>query len=159
MKKDKTINEEIMELQKRISVAKKNGVVYMDQSGDETDTCVLRKNSYENSEVLIATGEDKKLHTLISLELLNHLIASLKKTQEENFNLKLEKTIWKYVPVDFSDAWAVAISEVQDLVSKEKKDKTTNINLNHLVKNIKKKHPNLFLNIDDFLPGEFKQLN
>ncbi len=157
MEHDKMIDDEIIDLQKRIDSAKQKNFVCTNSEND-VNKCFFKDVSLENSGVLVS-GKDGKLHTLVSLELLNYLIMSLKKAQEDNFNLRLEKTIWKYVPVDFADAWAVVMDEVKLQTEDGKRVETANINLNHLVKGIKKKHPNLFLNIDDFLPGEFQQIN
>ncbi len=116
----------------------------------------------QKDEVLFI-GQDKKddndeSYFMVSSKLLEHLITSLEASQKENFNLKLEKTIWKYVPVDFADAWEVVMSEVKSKTS-DNKESQASMNLNHLVKTVKKKHPNLFLNIDDFLPGDFQKIN
>lgn len=162
MEEKKRITDEIEAIKRRVKSANSidKTVIHVNTSDtDDKKECILKSGNWEDKEAWFTIGEDKQLHTLVSLESLNRLINSLKSSQDENFNLKLEKTIWKYVPVDFGDAWAVAMDEVKAIHKKEKNLGTVNINLNHLVKNIKKKHPNLFLNIDDFLPSDFKQIH
>lgn len=161
MNKEEMVVNEIKAISRRIGMAEdsEKTVIEVSKGANEDEkSCILKSGSWNDNEPWFVVDEDKKLHTLVSLESLNRLVNTLKSSQEENFNLKLEKTIWKYVPVDFADAWAVAMDEIKILSQKEPNKQAINININNLVKNIKKKHPNLFLNIDDFLPSELKQL-
>lgn len=128
------------------------------QNPDEK-LCVLEKGSWDGSEPWFIVDENSKLHTLMSIESLTRLVDTLKEVQQENFNLKLEKTLWKHVPVDFGDAWAVAMDEIKSISLDSTNAKIVNINLNKLVKKIKKKHPNLFLDIEDFVPASEEKLN
>ncbi len=102
-----------------------------------------------NEQKIVLQDKEDNQYALIPAKALNKLLSTLAQTKEENFELKLEKTIWKYVPIDFADTWAVAMHELKQNSNQEISDAT----LNNLVKNIKKNHPNLFLNIDDFLPS------
>lgn len=159
---EKKISHEIEAMQKLINLAKDDEQDFIQVSKSdmqEIKNNLLKGKNVKDDNPWFAIGEDKQLYTLVSLETLKRLVGSLRVSQEENFKLKLEKTIWKYVPVDFGDAWAVAMSEIEAISKKEPDSEIVNINLNHLVKNIKKKYPNLFLNLDNFLPSDFKQLS
>jgi len=83
---------------------------------------------------------------------------SLQHMGEEVFKSRLEKAIAKELPIDFHDVWAVAIDELQKRL-KDGTTKPSNINLESLIKNIKREHPNLFyslknLNYDDKFMAE-----
>jgi hypothetical protein len=82
---------------------------------------------------------------------MNKMVDSLRNTQQENFNLKLEKTIWQHIPVDFQDVWAVAMDEIRRIASKSNGAKAINVDLDRLVGNIKKTHPNLFVDLKDLM--------
>lgn len=110
----------------------------------------LKSGSWEAAEPWFIVDENKKLHTMMSMDSVNKIIDNFKGAQQENFNLKLEKTIWQNVPLDFHDVWAVAMDEIKQMATREKKDvKVINVDLENLVARIKKEHPNLFLDLKD----------
>ncbi|PID47576.1 MAG: hypothetical protein CR967_04085 [Proteobacteria bacterium] len=108
-----------------------------------------------HSKKLVLEDKNDNLHAVVPLETLNRILNALKEAKEESFQLKLEKAIWKYVPIDFADTWAVVMNELEN----SNEDIMSDKNLNKIVKNVKKKHPNLFLNLDDFLPGEVRHIS
>lgn len=161
MDKEIELSREISDISKRIGMAKdaEKTVIHVSKGKeDDEKCCVLKSGSWEGKEPWFVVDEDEKLHTLVSLETLNKLVESIKATQEENFNLKLEKTIWQHIPVDFGDAWVVAMDELKSMTSGEPNAKVVNVNLNSLVTKIKKEHPNLFLDLDDFMPSGAKRV-
>lgn len=149
------VNKTISTLSNRIGMSKNDEktVIKIKPTEQKNEKlCVLENGSWDGNEPWFIVDEHSKLHTLMSVESLTKLADTLKEVQEENFNLKLEKTLWKYVPVDFGDAWAVAMDEIKTMTTTPPNAKVVNINLNSLVKKIKKKHPNLFLDIEDLIP-------
>lgn len=96
------------------------------------------------------TGDNfnDKEFALISTELLEALIGSLKSVQKQNFELRLERSIWQNIPVDFADVWSVAIDEIQNSKFKQEPD------LDKIVKKIKKEHPNLFIDFEDLVQNK-----
>ncbi len=99
----------------------------------------------------IEEDNDKKAYAFIPLEAFNQMINILKNVQKENFDLKLEKTIWQNIPQDFDDVWVVAMDEIRKL-AKQENNQPISIDLDKLIKDIKQKHPNLFINLKDFYP-------
>ncbi len=123
---------------------------------EDTDTpnrklLTLQSGDWENEEPWFMVDKDGKIHTILSLDMLLNIIKSLRVAQEENFNLKLEKSIWQNVPIDFQDVWVVAMDEIKKQLKNSKNARSLNIDIDRVVKDIKKKHPNLFLNIDKYL--------
>ena len=78
---------------------------------EENEYRLRLKNSKLNRvEPWFIIDEDGGTHALTSLHSLNNLLDTLKKNQKEIFELKLEKAIYQQMPVDFNDAWAVAMT-------------------------------------------------
>ena len=110
----------------------------------------LKSGSWSANEPWFVVDENKKLHTMMSISSVNKIIENFRATQEENFNLKLEKTIWQNIPIDFKDVWSVAMDEIKSMATKEDKEvKVINVDLEQLINKIKQEHPNLFLNLKD----------
>jgi len=117
----------------------------------EQKLLTLQSGDWEDEEPWFVVDKNGKIFTMLSLDTLLHIVKSLKTTHEENFNLKLEKSIWQNVPLDFQDVWVVAMDEVKKQLKNSKDKRTLNIDIDKVVKDVKKKHPNLFLNLDKYL--------
>lgn len=110
----------------------------------------LTNGDWQTNEPWFVLDENGEINTLIPMKLVNKIVQNFKDTKEENFNLKLEKTIWQNIPIDFNDVWVVAMDEIKNRALKENKEyKIVNVDLEELISNIKKEHPNLFLNMKD----------
>jgi len=110
----------------------------------------LKSGSWSANEPWFVVDENQKLHTMMSINSVNKIVENFRATQEENFNLKLEKTIWQNIPIDFQDVWAVAMDEIKSMATKEADEvRVINVDLEQLINKIKQEHPNLFLNLKD----------
>ena len=81
-------------------------------------------------------------------EILDVVFKMLKNEQKENFELRLERSIWQHMPLDFGDVWRVAIDELNSEHFKKEPD------LDKLLDKIKKEHPNLFVNVANLVGKE-----
>lgn len=106
----------------------------------------------------IEKNNEKKAYAFIPAEAFSQLIDTLRHVQQENFNLKLEKTIWQNIPADFEDVWVVAMEEIRKYAQQENPNKPISIDLDKLIKKIRKEHPNLFINIRDYMPAQLNQM-
>ncbi|HIP60616.1 MAG TPA: DUF2603 domain-containing protein [Campylobacterales bacterium] len=116
----------------------------------------LKNGSWESSEPWFAidTDDEQKAYAFIPADAFSQMIEAMKTAQQENFNLKLEKTIWQNVPIDFEDVWVVAMEDIRTHARRESPEKPVSIDLDKLLKKIKKEHPNLFINLKEFIPPQ-----
>ena len=125
-----------------------------DTDNPDVKTLSLKSGSWENKEPWFIIDENQKLHTMVSVDTMHKLIENFKQLQQDNFDLKLEKTILQHVPIDYQDVWVVAMDEIKKLALKNGDTKSLNIDLEKLLRKIKKEHPNLFLNLKDLFANQ-----
>ncbi len=152
---DKTL-QKINRLSSAMGFSQDNQILLemKDTKDDNIKEIHLKSGKFDSEEPWFVVDEkdDKKAYAVLPLDAFNKVIDILRDVQQENFNLKLEKSIWKEVPADFEDVWMVAMDQVKQLVDKQNPDKPISVDIDRLVRDIKKEHPNLFVNMKNFFP-------
>ena len=116
-------------------------------------TIMLKKGSWKNRYPWFGIDADKNIYSVLSLKSLTSLINSYKNVARENFDLKLEKSIARTLPIDFGDVWSVCMEEIKKLALLEPELQVSNLDLDKIVDNVKIKYPNLFVDIDNMIRG------
>ncbi|BCD59694.1 MULTISPECIES: DUF2603 domain-containing protein [unclassified Nitratiruptor] len=148
----KALMTKINNLAKELGIENPQGVTIVrleDTDDPNKKTLELVQGSWENKAPWFVIDNEEKVHVLSTLESILHLIRSLNEAKYENFNLKLEKAILENLPIDFNDVWVVAMSEIQKRLAESKNKNLLDIDIKKLVKDIKKHHPNLFMQLKD----------
>jgi len=151
MANDLSVYEMINVISKDIGLDENKTVIKIENTENQKIKQLnLKSGSWSTTKPWLIVDENQKLHTMMSINSVNKIVKNFRETQEENFNLKLEKVIWQNIPIDYQDVWAVAMDEIKALVaSKDKNTQVINVDLEELITKIKAEHPNLFLNLKD----------
>lgn len=108
----------------------------------------LKRGDWKDEQPWFVIDEDGKLLVLSTAEAMMGIMQSLQHMGEEVFKARLERAIAKELPIDFHDVWTVAMHELQQRL-KEGKQQAASVDLENLVKSIKRRHPNLFYSLKD----------
>ena len=116
---------------------------------------VLLQGSWDEQKpkIAIEQSDPKKVYVFLTAESFRDLVEALRRSNQENFNLKLEKAIWKHIPVDFDDVWVVAADKINKAMQSHKDHGSVNIDLDKLIDKLKREHPSLFINLADIDPS------
>jgi len=107
----------------------------------------------QKPKIAIEQSDPKKVYVFLTAESFRDLVEALRRSNQENFNLKLEKAIWKHIPVDFDDVWVVAADKINKAMQSQQDTNSLNINLDQLIDEIRREHPSLFINLADIDPS------
>ncbi len=108
----------------------------------------LKRGDWKDEQPWFVIDEEGKLMVLTTADAMMGIMHSLQHMGEEVFKARLERAIAKELPIDFHDVWTVAMHELQQRL-KEGDQKSASVDLDNLVKSIKRKHPNLFYSLKD----------
>lgn len=109
-------------------------------------TIQLKEGELNQNRPCFVSDEEGEEYVLLSADILKQLLEGMKKAQEERFAISLERDIANQMPLDFEDVLSVAKAKLQSLNLS-----VGDIDSNELIRAIRKEHPNLFFNIDDYL--------
>ena len=92
--------------------------------------------------------KNEEPYIFMPAEILDMVFRMLRTAQKESFELRLERSIWQHMPIDFGDVWRVAMDELARGNFAKEPD------LEKIIAKIKQEHPNLFVDMTSFIAGE-----
>jgi len=114
-------------------------------------TLTLKSGSWQNKEPWFGIDENNELHTMVSVNSLMKFIESYQNLVQENFDMRLERSILSRMPIDFGDVWVVCMDEIQNIAQNNDNVQVFSIDLDKVVDEVKAKHPNLFLDLEKYV--------
>jgi hypothetical protein len=154
------MNDKLEVINRALGLSKENPVLLELKKTDNKNIreLHLKSGSFDSNEPWFVTDseDENEAYAVLPMEAFNQLVKTMKEIQQENFNLKLEKSILQYMPADFEDVWVVAMDRIENLIDKENPNKPISIDIDKLIRDIKEEHPNLFINIKNFFPPFLK---
>ncbi|MGP1450260.1 MAG: DUF2603 domain-containing protein [Wolinella sp.] len=109
-------------------------------------TLEITKGRISLDEVSFIRSDSGDEYALLSNSALFSLLALIQNSYDERLRLYLEREILQQMPIDFDDVWEVAMMELR-----QGNDRLEPIDTKRLIKDIKRRHPNLFFQLGDLL--------
>jgi hypothetical protein len=130
-------------------------ILELNREGDSSEIKDLKLVSGEwssNSAFIVDKENHENISLMLPVEFMIKLLESVKGTIKDNFEIKMEKAILNEMPIDYNDVLTVVMHELD--TKKERKDKS--VDIDKVVQIVKKKHPNLFyeMNLRDIIDGD-----
>ncbi len=154
LKSAPSVNDKLIEslkliegLSKILGIKERDRITFdIDDSEAESGEIKIRiKNGEVNYKTPWFSIKNEEPFIFMPAGLLDVVLKMLKNAQRESFELKLEKSIWQHLPVDFGDVWRVAMNEIAKHKYKKEPD------LDKIVDKIKREHPNLFVDVSNLI--------
>ena len=106
----------------------------------------MESGGFSKEDLWFLQDEQGEEYVVFPQKIFVQLLSHIKNIQEEKLVMRLEKDIISQMPIDFDDAMVVAKNALESLRLND--GNLPDINTNTLAKDIKKKYPNLFFDID-----------
>ena len=106
----------------------------------------MQDKGFSKEDLWFLQDEQGEEYVVFPQKIFVQLLSHIKNIQEEKLVMRLEKDIISQMPIDFDDAMVVAKNALESLRLND--GNLPDINTNTLAKDIKKKYPNLFFDID-----------
>ncbi len=117
----------------------------IDDENQNKKVLELQSGNFENIKPWFVIDEkNEQVYPLVPIELFLSLLNATRSAFQENLNIRLEKAITYENPIDYNDVYTVAMDEVEKIINSPKDKNLLNLNVDNLVKKIKKRYPNLF---------------
>ncbi|RDU58953.1 DUF2603 domain-containing protein [Helicobacter marmotae] len=113
---------------------------------DDTMILSMERGGFSKEDLWFLSDDDGEEYVVFPKNVFSKLLMRIRDIQEERLIMMLEKDIILQMPIDFDDAMVVAKSALESLRSND--GNLPEINTSILAKDIKKKYPNLFFDID-----------
>lgn len=124
---------------------------YLQRVSEDVLEVYLQNGSFNSQESWFLKDNGGQEYVVLPQHILKTIISLLRKAHEDRLKVELERDIISLTPIDFDDVMSVATSRVESLRNKD--GSLPHINTMQLIKDIKKEHPNLFLNLDSLIGG------
>ena len=109
----------------------------------------MEQGVFSKEDLWFLQDEEGEEYVVFPQKLFIRLLSRIRTTQEEKLLIELEKDIISQMPIDFDDAMVVAKTTLESL--RQNDGSLPEINTTLLARDIKKRHPNLFFDINDYL--------
>ncbi|PAF52383.1 DUF2603 domain-containing protein [Helicobacter sp. 13S00477-4] len=108
----------------------------------------LQKGEFNSQEAWYIKDENDSEYVMIPEAVMKNIVQTIKKAYEDKLIVELERDIATHTPIDFDDVMTVAIKKLESF--RKSDGSLPNINTQSFVKQIKKDHPNLFFDLEDY---------
>lgn len=106
----------------------------------------MERGGFSKEDLWFLRDEEGEEYVVFPRKLFVRLLSRIRTTQEEKLVMMLEKDIISQMPIDFDDVMAVAKSALESLRLND--GNLPEINTASFAKDLKKKHPNLFFDLE-----------
>ncbi|MCE3039322.1 DUF2603 domain-containing protein [Helicobacter anatolicus] len=131
---------------KLVEILGANNQAVMQSIDSHTLQLHLSSGEFSKSEPWFLKDEKNQEYVVLPQKVLRNIIMLIRKAHEDRLKVELERDIIMHAPIDFDDVMSVAINRVESLRGKD--GSLPNIDSMQIVKEIKEKHPNLFIDLN-----------
>ncbi|CBG40253.1 DUF2603 domain-containing protein [Helicobacter mustelae] len=128
-----------------------NNQAFLQSIDSQTKQLHLHSGEFSKNEPWILNDEKNEKYIVLPQKVLRNMISLIRRAHEDRLRVELERDLISLTPVDFDDAMSVAMSKIESL--RQEDGSLPSIDSMKIAQEIKKEHPNLFMNFEAYSGG------
>lgn len=131
-----------------VDILRAKNFAHIDYLSEDLLEVSLQKGEFSPKEPWFLKDSKGREYVVLPQNVLDAMISLIRNVHEERLKTQIQRDLISFAPIDFDDVMSVVNSHLEDLRNED--GSLPPVDSMRLIGEIKKKYPNLFLNLENF---------